>query len=906
MTAVPQYPASGFFDVTLPLPPSPLLSSLGLNVACFDPQNLPQTLQAYGDGATDDTLAIQNAIYWAWTFPSNPPGQPAPGGRTGGTVYFPPGTYVCGGPNSQCNTHLYVPGNVNLIGANAGGDIPPQAVIGELQPQPGPVISCPNPGCLNQNSADAVLRLSTLPVPFDPVKGPTFWISLGWAGPNDIVYWNNGQRYTNPCSIWTGRISGLRFTIDPAAARFQDTPPDWQVGLKSGTYVASEINGPYILFLHHCQGFAIEGNYFDLQEYGTRAPSPVAISGTESSDYAPPNPVIANGIIRRNVINAAMGYYGGAGITVAGARPDDPASNIVIEENYVSGVGDEVIGIHQVNNAVIRNNFCSGIKAGIWLLHCQHFIIEGNYAERGPAAPMPAFGLTTPTWWQGSLMFCGIEDASPSPPCTDGRIVNNAFVISPPAGTPPPGTAPGTPAPPAAPGLAAVAGPPGTNQPAATYYVRITFAGPPPPAGYGESAPGPEASLAITNPADVLQVSFPATNPWASTVAYASGELVSYNNSYYASLPAANVGNVPDAAPGMWAPVTAYNVYVALAPGAEQLQGTAAAGAATWVAPHDGVVEGAPPPAGVHDFVQLGGLRRAIVAENLLRCDTPYVFRPAFRVEPYPPPGGVFGWVDTEGLDQDQIARPRDILIRGNRATGAAVNMDPALVGGTIDGVLRGDTGAQPAYQGPMGVFQMGEYQWPPSSPVNPSWIPGPLTWQGNEANSFHVFGGASSLSINNRVIGDSGDGMQDVDGYRVPDAMLLWSGTLIAQISHVAHAENGGGTRFYPLRQGIIFYVKATAATPIAAGNLVRIELVKTRRANAADDLIIDSTLPHSKRRQYGISQPGVNNRFIATDFFQIKGVLATIPPALPQAPLRVLVELYGMYTSNGSFPGA
>jgi hypothetical protein len=93
----PDTAISGLFDVTLPLPPSPLLSSLGLQAPCLPPDGLPTTLQAYGDGITDDTLAIQNAIYWAWTFPSDPAGTPAAGGRTGGTVYFPSGTYALGG-----------------------------------------------------------------------------------------------------------------------------------------------------------------------------------------------------------------------------------------------------------------------------------------------------------------------------------------------------------------------------------------------------------------------------------------------------------------------------------------------------------------------------------------------------------------------------------------------------------------------------------------------------------------------------------------------------------------------------------------------------------------------------------------------------------------------------------------
>ena len=54
---------------------------------------------ATGDGATDDSTAIQAAIDAAHAYE----------GGLGATVFFPPGTYVC-------NTHLHVQGNVSLLG----------------------------------------------------------------------------------------------------------------------------------------------------------------------------------------------------------------------------------------------------------------------------------------------------------------------------------------------------------------------------------------------------------------------------------------------------------------------------------------------------------------------------------------------------------------------------------------------------------------------------------------------------------------------------------------------------------------------------------------------------------------------------------------------------------------------
>ena len=570
-------------------------------------------------------------------------------------------------------------------------------------------------------------------------------------------------------------------------------------------------------------------------------------------------------------------------------------------------MADEVIGIHQVNNAIIRNNSCSGIKAGIWVLHSQHFLIDGNYVERIPSAPMPAWGLGA-TWWAGSLLFCGLELDAAVPPCTDGRITNNQFIISPLAGSPPPGTAPGLPAPQTAPTVTAVPGPAGTNLPPGTYHARITFAPPPPPPPpasppYLESAPSSEASLPIPSPAEVLQIGLPPAPTWVSTNPYATGDLVSYNGACYACYLATSTGNEPGPASAVWGPVGSVNIYLGLAAGQEQFQASVPAGTTTWTEPTSGLVPGQPPPAGVHGFVQLGGLRRALVTGNLCRCDTPYVAVPAFYIEPYPPPGGEFGWSDSEGMDTDQIARPRDILIQANRATGAAVNLDPALVGGVANGIVPGGVAAQPPYQQPATVFQMGEYQWPPATPVAPAWIPGPITWQGNEANSFTAFGQNSSFSISNRIIGGSGDGLQNVDGYLVPDAIMLWSGTAATVSGQTVPAANGGGSSFFPLRSGIIFAIKVTIADPIAAASTILVELAKNGTANPADSLETGSDTPYAKGRYYGLSTPGANNRFTPTDYLQIN--LTLTAQNTPQE-LSTLVELYGMYTGNNSKPGA
>lgn len=396
--------SGAYFDVTLPLRTSPLLATmLGIETT------LPANLQAYGNGVQDDTLAIQNAIYTAWIS-----GQ---GGQAGGVVYFPAGEYMIGtvGDPGIC-PDLYLPGNVSLVGVGAGTNWPAESTT--------PYGGCPNPTYPNQNQPGAVLCLNAPAVSTAPPIGTTpasaIWINLGWAGPLDtvVVPAAGNQTMLNPCSLWSGRICGLRFTLNAAQVAFApDLPTDYKC---PGKYLGSQLNF-YILYLHNCRGFAIENNFFDLEGYGTSVPTPDSISGTGYGGGAPANPTISHGIIRGNVITAGMGYYGSGGIQIGAATTEFPASHITIENNYISGVADEVIGVHTVNNAVVRNNFCSGVNAGILLTHCQHFLVEGNYIERCPAAPMSAWLIDGPTWWQGGLLFCGIEVMGrPRRPPTDG------------------------------------------------------------------------------------------------------------------------------------------------------------------------------------------------------------------------------------------------------------------------------------------------------------------------------------------------------------------------------------------------------------------------------------------------------------------------------------------------------
>ena len=74
---------------------------------------------ANGDGATLDTRAIQAAI-------------DACTAQSGGTVYFPPGTYLTGTLTLKDNVILHVGPNAKLLGSTSLADYPALGRRGNL------------------------------------------------------------------------------------------------------------------------------------------------------------------------------------------------------------------------------------------------------------------------------------------------------------------------------------------------------------------------------------------------------------------------------------------------------------------------------------------------------------------------------------------------------------------------------------------------------------------------------------------------------------------------------------------------------------------------------------------------------------------------------------------------------
>lgn len=145
-------------------------------------------------------------------------------------------------------------------------------------------------------------------------------------------------------------------------------------GSISGVKFKVSSGGPgRIIFFWRTQGAKITDNIFDVGPYAYSATS----SGNDAAWLENVGNYIRKEIlISGNRILATSENLGSEGI---GLGWFDGA---VIENNEVTGVGDDPIGIHFSKNIVIRNNTLKSVDGRIYIANCSSVEIAHNYHER--------------------------------------------------------------------------------------------------------------------------------------------------------------------------------------------------------------------------------------------------------------------------------------------------------------------------------------------------------------------------------------------------------------------------------------------------------------------------------------------------------------------------------------------
>ena len=138
---------------------------------------------------------------------------------------------------------------------------------------------------------------------------------------------------------------------------------------------------------HGCENIWIENNYVENVKVGIMAG--VALGYVS-------NPVLKNVYIRNNVLIQGNGESNHYGIVCQGNYNDSvyvPAENVYIENNYIKGFGASntstigAITIYSVKNVVIRNNKIEDFKAsGILLYHDVNNVLIENNEIKNPIA----------------------------------------------------------------------------------------------------------------------------------------------------------------------------------------------------------------------------------------------------------------------------------------------------------------------------------------------------------------------------------------------------------------------------------------------------------------------------------------------------------------------------------------
>jgi hypothetical protein len=244
------------------------------------------------------------------------------------------------------------------------------------------------------------------------------------------------------------------------------------------------------------------------------------------------------------------------------------------------------------------------------------------------------------------------------------------------------------------------------------------------------------------------------------------------------------------------------------------------------------------------------GMRNSSVDNIIIRNDSPFGIGPTFREATLP------GWTDSHGVEVDDTARSRNNRISRIQS-----------IGSSAVAIEQTGTGAEHP-----GYFEMEDCR------------------AGADGKSHRVFSVGARVGTSNRSVDSTGGAFKNVEGYCVPEAGVLFTGTCAVAANVSNKAKSNNVSRFYPRRKGLLTGMKMTYDQALTAGT-VTIALSKNGVSDGADGF----PYPDAFGNRLNFGAGSVNNQFIETDYLEV--TLTGAAGQLP-TPINAYVELIGFYT--------
>ena len=202
--------------------------------------------------------------------------------------------------------------------------------------------------------------------------------------------------------IFSGSIQGVNFVVLGGPVR--KGPKKREKGDVGGR----------VIKLWRVNGIVIAGNTFKLSHYMY-----AAIGSSKNSEWltGAKSYVLEDAVISENLVKANSGSNGMEGL---GLTAFDGA---LIEKNSISGVGDDVVGLHRCENIVVSGNTLSSIDGRLLIVSSNNVKAVGNTIVRQSHGVDSSFSNAQALMRIGSMARGNRHDRS-----TNVHVVDNLFI----------------------------------------------------------------------------------------------------------------------------------------------------------------------------------------------------------------------------------------------------------------------------------------------------------------------------------------------------------------------------------------------------------------------------------------------------------------------------------------------